>query len=610
MRPIVFSFVCLSLTAACASPGDGTGATAAFPSLALAADGNAAALAGFAGEGAPPPVGAAVHVAARARAFECVQVAQSGAEKVEVSLADCGEANGQSFVFAADGTVQTTLDEVVCLQAQATGDVTAARCDNGPAQRWSAGGHLLQNEATGSCLARHDGTAAATALAVVTCDQGDARQAWAYGDPNAIATQAGALAAAFPAPTPALPAAGNAPVGFAALSAAPTTGQRLQLAMRQGLDDCVGRVVAGAQTPGALRRCESAPSLVLQPDGTVQSGAIVAASQPACMRGTGADGNGRGTVSFAACDEGAEGLWQWSGHNVRHQQSGLCLAMDPNEPGIDPNDVRGGATGALSLLPCNANDPLQSFAAGDVAQLRVAAKTAQLNLSVAELCAQPVPVGIQLPSPVDAETQWLLTHFGGDANALRAQVQQSVAQDCSVVWQRGQDVLPVPAVIVSFLPDEPSATAASNWVAGPLLNWNVTTATSNWARRAQADSYPDYVLHHELAHIWDRRALPYKHSLGLVEGYADLIAYRTGNRRPNAPQVKGGSFDDGYAYAMWFMLWLDNARFPAAVGQRYTDLEQRQALTMPQDPNWFPVWTQAHTGESLDALWADYQRSF
>ena len=120
----------------------------------------------------------------------------------------------------------------------------------------------------------------------------------------------------------------------------------------------------------------------------------------------------------------------------------------------------------------------------------------------------------------------------------------------------------------------------------------------------------DSIIHHEMTHVLDHL---FGKPGGVIEGYANLIAFRTGYL-PASQKKKGGHWTDGYRTAAFFLKWLDDTYMVRPRPQRFTDVMQVQARAQASagtNPNWFAPWVLSQTGgKTLDQLWVQYQASF
>jgi hypothetical protein len=117
------------------------------------------------------------------------------------------------------------------------------------------------------------------------------------------------------------------------------------------------------------------------------------------------------------------------------------------------------------------------------------------------------------------------------------------------------------------------------------------------------------VLHHEMTHMYqnDDKAPgegTYASLGNVIEGVGDFVRFRAGYLPLHAQPTKKGAWDDeGYWKPAFFLLWLDVAH-PGFV------YEMNLAMKAGDGVAWSPEASfQAITGETLEALWAEYQAS-
>jgi hypothetical protein len=83
----------------------------------------------------------------------------------------------------------------------------------------------------------------------------------------------------------------------------------------------------------------------------------------------------------------------------------------------------------------------------------------------------------------------------------------------------------------------------------------------------------------------------------MIEGMADYVRFRAGYRSISA-RSKGGAYTDGYGPTSFFLAWIDDGR-PGFV----------KAVNLSAKPGWTTDAFVALTGETVDALWTEYQNA-
>lgn len=599
-----------------ASPAGSTGAgtltppSSKFPALELdEVSGSSQDLLGFAGLDGSIVTSLAVSVMPRARTFECIDTPRAEDDTYMAQLYSCNGSLPQKFIFTEDGHIKLGYrfrenSPTLCLVG---GDVspsavTVAPCSADVGQLWRGGGHLLQHQKTKLCLSRHDGSQASTRLALTKCRRDEVNQSWVVGDSDAMSAIAQTVNPAFPHQEATFGTrSSTALVGYPAVSSLPIVGQPTLLALRQGVDVCVGIDVRQTPPLARLYRCEQAPRVVFQPDGRLESFGTAFASQPTCFVAGPGVTNSAGNLITAKCSTAAEQKWVAVGHNLQHAASGLCLSYDETRY----------ADGTLSLKSCDANELRQSWGAGELAAMREEARQTQKKVSLEALCS--LQATVLSPTTPNKETTWLINHFGGTLTAMRQEIQKALTQDCRVIYYASDQVMPLPPIIIRFeVLSEDSGTAAwAGWSTYPYFALKVNPQA--WSNRAQNDLLPDSVMRHEIAHLFDRRnsANGVNTNFGgslLIEGYADWVAKRAGYY--TEAQRRGGYWNTGYVDSMYFLMWLDTQFPPTAPGQRFTERAKAQMHSPQTDPNWFDSWSRTETGSTMDQLWLRYQKSF
>lgn len=353
--------------------------TSTFPALdANLVQGDANALLGYAAAEAGVPNTPNQSVVVRARPFECLDAHGLDTNALFVQLWPCNKSDAQAFTFLPDGHVQLAAklpgagSPNYCLAAAGGNDVGFFVCADEPNQLWAAGGHLLQAQVSGACLTRQDGTLSKTLLGQAPCRRDDARQAWAVGEPNALARSAAAVNPNFPV-GPALPTSGqNALVGYARLFAPPATSQPLDLCLRQGLQVSFSPETLARTVVPRLSFYASAEQVVFQPDGHLETARLFKRSMPGCVGANADNATQRPTLTVVNCSNDPNLSWSVSGHNLQHTATKMCLAFDETR----------WTDRSPTLKPCDATDVRQSWATGQHDAMRAEAQASQEGYSV------------------------------------------------------------------------------------------------------------------------------------------------------------------------------------------------------------------------------------
>ena len=581
-----------------------------FPALdASEVGGFSETLVGFAALDGTISTSIAVSVLPRARPFECLDTPRAEDDTYMAQLYTCNGTLPQKFIFTEDGHIELVYrfsndSPKLCLVG---GDlsisaVTVAHCSADVLQLWQAGGHLLQHHKSKLCLSRHDGSLAPTKLALTKCRRDDVNQSWVVGDDETLAAIALRSNPSFPQAKKVFDLqSATTLVGYTAGNNDPVVATPTLLALRQGVDVCVG-VDASATPPKArLYRCEEAPTVIFQPDGRIESFNVTAASLPVCILPGPGTATTNTLLSTAKCSTSPELKWRRVGHNLMHVSSGRCLSYD--ESLFDDASV--------ALRACDANEVRQSWASGDLQSMRNQARKLQEGYDISTLCA--TQANVLVPATSTAETRWLIAHFGGSVESMRRAVEKGILNDCRSIYFSPSEVKPLPPIAVRFeqaVPDSGTPAWARFF---PYPQFSFKSNPLSWSNRPQSFNLPEQLLHHEVAHLFDRRSLTggVATDFGktmLIEGYADWVAIKSGYYYEK--KVKGGAWNDGYAKSAYFLLWLDENFAPFIPGQRFTERAKTQMYQRQMDPNWFDSWSRAETGSTIEQLWTRYQRSF
>lgn len=564
--------------------------------------GPANALLGYAGMGNAPFVDDPVDIVVRSRTFECLgrSPRAASAPRERLTLTNCAENEATKFVFRADRHIEVhseTAPQLAataqCLAAAEDGSVQIELCGVSPRQQWGASRYLLQNAAEKTCLTRHDGSTNGAAVALKKCQSDNAAQSWSYGNYKRAQALAKAMNPNFPeSRINRLSPPRHVLVGFSAGNSFPVLGRDLSVALRQGLDQCVAH--SGRRGAVNLSRCEDTRRLVFQADGHIETAERIVGGLPLCLAANSSAGVAPSPLYLTACAEEDQQRWAVSGHNLQNSASKACLASQvANYDGDQP-----------AMQPCEATDVAQAWGFGELEDLRGQAATAQASYTVDQLCA--VQVALFRPAGQDAEVDWLSRHFGGDSAAFARALEAQGALACKAMFDNPAEVQVLPPVAVSFTNGE-YAGAASTYPY-PHFMWSRTPG--RWTKYSTASKFPEVVAVHEMAHLFDRRAIVAGKNKStarkfLVEGYADWVVSRAGTSI-YTPE-RGGSWMDGYETSSFFMLWLDDNYGRKKPGDWLTDEMNLAAQVANPDPNWLLSWITTKTGSSMEELWQKYQ---
>jgi hypothetical protein len=177
---------------------------------------------------------------------------------------------------------------------------------------------------------------------------------------------------------------------------------------------------------------------------------------------------------------------------------------------------------------------------------------------------------------------------------------------CRILYRRASEVRVVRHLTL-ILRDDPTAGREKGDGRG-----NVTVMLSTRHLLEFADQGGDVAneitgsLHHEMTHVFqnDDRAPgegTYANLVNVLEGVADFVRIRAGYLPPSPLAEKRGSWDDEpYAKPAFFLLWVDDA---------HPDFLRRmnRGLLAGDGVAWTPAAIEPLAGETVDALWAEYQ---
>lgn len=110
------------------------------------------------------------------------------------------------------------------------------------------------------------------------------------------------------------------------------------------------------------------------------------------------------------------------------------------------------------------------------------------------------------------------------------------------------------------------------------------------------------ILYHEIAHGYQRDDNNYKNIGGVIEGIADVVRHQAGYV-DNKHRKAGGNFDDGYKNTAFFLVWLEQHKYPGLLQQL------NLALDASDDITWSWKGFEHSLNVPLSELWEEYQRS-
>jgi hypothetical protein len=194
---------------------------------------------------------------------------------------------------------------------------------------------------------------------------------------------------------------------------------------------------------------------------------------------------------------------------------------------------------------------------------------------------------------VDAEgTTIVIEQLGSPTEVVR----DTIFAICELLYVEPAEVRPVDRV--SF--------AVEDWdgIAGKEGNSEITVKLSTRHLRTYEGRVGDEIrgiLFHELTHAYQWDGNDYASYHGLIEGMADFVRFRAGYVEPRPPRPEE-TWNAGYKTTGLFIAWMDD---------RHPGLARRLNLSLRLEPG--EIWSEQffvdETGDTVDALWAEYRAS-
>ncbi|SMC22364.1 Cysteine-rich secretory protein family protein [Andreprevotia lacus DSM 23236] len=177
--------------------------------------------------------------------------------------------------------------------------------------------------------------------------------------------------------------------------------------------------------------------------------------------------------------------------------------------------------------------------------------------------------------------------------ALPAVIQQLARNDCAILYKTPSEVPAQPGTIFLTI----KAMDGVAYTAGSQITLSSTYVHDKSLQEMLG------VLAHEITHIYQQNDSDAQHVDGfggIIEGVADYVRYKTGYKTL-ANRHAGGSWKDGYDTTAFFIDWLN---------QNYADFAYKlnQSLSSTDRQQWTTDFFVRQTGQSVDALWAQYQQ--
>lgn len=176
---------------------------------------------------------------------------------------------------------------------------------------------------------------------------------------------------------------------------------------------------------------------------------------------------------------------------------------------------------------------------------------------------------------------------------------------CKILYRHADEVRDANHITL-LIRDDPAA----GWKSGDVGDITVMVSSNHLATiAAQGDDVAEEIkgiLLHEMTHMYqnDDKAPgegDYVNIGNVIEGIADFVRIRAGSPPLGAKPAKSGVWDDqGYWKPAYFLLWID-VQYPDFLYQLNLAMKAGDGLS------WSPDTIETITGQSVDALWTEYQ---
>lgn len=337
------------------------------------------------------------------------------------------------------------------------------------------------------------------------------------------------------------------------------------------------------------------------------AGKKIGSTSEFCLTPDSMVGKNGGNILVQPCNFTATQQWKMSGTSLLHRETGLCLDLSGDFFRAADNLK----LAQLKLAKCTVGSHNQMWYLGARSAARAKFELDDAARSLQDKCSPVFEFGFYVAT--DPGFKRFIQRYGSLAATLEV-FKASMLSNCQQMYTKGDEVPVIDRVILNFWTADTATDVAGAAVMGAGAIHSVNFYSPYWATAGDAEQSfsgrTDSVIHHELTHILD---WGFGRPSGITEGYANLIAFRTGYL-PASQKRKGGNWTDGYSTSAFFLKWIDDTYMTRPRPQRFTDVMMAQGRKMQiegRDENWFSPWLLSQTGgKSLDQLWQLYQASF